>query len=162
FAGSDIGPTLTPHLLLAGLGLALLLPVIPFGLEMYALRRLTTAAFGTLMCLEPALALLAGLALLGQVPQPWALAGVALVGAAGRLLGTVPGPPGGAAEQQPLPGPGHPDEQQPPFLRGVLRGESRTRQSQGQQAALAPGQEDHVELQALGAVQGQQGDRLGP
>ena len=50
---------------------------------MYALRRLTTAAFGTLMCLEPALALLAGLALLGQVPQPWALAGVALVVTAG-------------------------------------------------------------------------------
>ena len=77
------GRALTPHLLLVGLGLALLLPVIPFALEMYALRRLTTAAFGTLMCLEPALALLAGLALLGQVPQPWALAGVALVVAAG-------------------------------------------------------------------------------
>ena len=60
FAGSEIGSTLTPHLLLAGFGLALLLPVIPFGLEMYALRRLTTAAFGTLMCLEPALALLIG------------------------------------------------------------------------------------------------------
>ena len=83
FAGSDIGAVLTPHLLLAGFGLALLLPVVPFGLEMYALRRLTTAAFGTLMCLEPALALLAGLALLGQVPSPWALAGVALVVAAG-------------------------------------------------------------------------------
>jgi inner membrane transporter RhtA len=83
FAGSEIGSTLTPHLLLAGFGLALLLPVIPFGLEMYALRRLTTAAFGTLMCLEPALALLAGFVLLGQVPRPWALAGVALVVAAG-------------------------------------------------------------------------------
>jgi inner membrane transporter RhtA len=82
-AGSDIGGVLTPHLLLAGFGLALLLPVVPFGLEMYALRRLTTAAFGTLMCLEPALALLAGLALLGQVPSPWALAGVALVVTAG-------------------------------------------------------------------------------
>src|SRR6476646_2810539 len=69
------------------IGRALLLPVIPFGLEMYALRRLTTAAFGTLMCLEPALALLAGLVLLGQVPSPWALAGVALVVAAG--LGAV-------------------------------------------------------------------------
>jgi len=87
FAAPEIGKALTPHLLLAGLGLALLLPVIPFGLEMYALRRLTTAAFGTLMCLEPALALLAGLALLGQVPGPWALAGVALVVAAG--LGAV-------------------------------------------------------------------------
>jgi inner membrane transporter RhtA len=83
FARSDIGGALTPHLLLVGFGLALLLPVVPFGLEMYALRRLTTAAFGTLMCLEPALALLAGLALLGQVPSPWALAGVALVVTAG-------------------------------------------------------------------------------
>jgi inner membrane transporter RhtA len=87
FAAPEIGKALTPHLLLAGLGLALLLPVIPFGLEMYALRRLTTAAFGTLMCLEPALALLAGLALLGQVPGLWALAGVALVVVAG--LGAV-------------------------------------------------------------------------
>jgi len=83
FAASGITRALTPHLLLIGLGLALLLPVIPFALEMYALRRLTTAAFGTLMCLEPALALLAGLVLLGQVPQAWALAGVALVVAAG-------------------------------------------------------------------------------
>src|SRR6476661_4229741 len=87
FAVPEIGKALTPHLLLIGLGLALLLPVIPFALEMYALRRLTTAAFGTLMCLEPALALLAGLVLLGQVPGLSALAGVALVVAAG--LGAV-------------------------------------------------------------------------
>jgi inner membrane transporter RhtA len=87
FAVPEIGRALTPHLLLIGFGLALLLPVIPFGLEMYALRRLTTAAFGTLMCLEPALALLAGLVLLGQVPGLSALAGVALVVAAG--LGAV-------------------------------------------------------------------------
>ena len=82
-AGPAVLPALTPHLLLAGLGLALLLPVVPFSLEMYALRRLTAAAFGTLMCLEPALALAAGLALLGQVPRAWSLAGVALVVAAG-------------------------------------------------------------------------------
>src|SRR5689334_4777342 len=69
FAAPEITRALTPHLLLIGFGLALLLPVVPFALEMYALRRLTTAAFGTLMCLEPALALLAGLVLLGQVPQ---------------------------------------------------------------------------------------------
>ncbi len=83
FAAGDIGRALAPHLLLAGFGLALLLPVIPFSLEMYALRRLTTAAFGTLMCLEPALAVLAGLALLGQVPQALSLAGVAFVVTAG-------------------------------------------------------------------------------
>jgi inner membrane transporter RhtA len=82
-AGPAIAPALTPHMLLAGLGLALLLPVVPFSLEMCALRRLTAAAFGTLMCLEPAFALLAGFALLGQVPRPWALAGVAFVVAAG-------------------------------------------------------------------------------
>jgi inner membrane transporter RhtA len=87
FAAPEIGRALAPQLLLIGLGLALLLPVIPFALEMYALRRLTTAAFGTLMCLEPALALLAGLVLLGQVPGLSALAGVALVVAAG--LGAV-------------------------------------------------------------------------
>ena len=83
FATADIGRAVAPHMLLAGFGLALLLPVIPFSLEMYALRRLTTAAFGTLMCLEPALAVLAGLVLLGQVPQVLSLAGVAFVVLAG-------------------------------------------------------------------------------
>jgi inner membrane transporter RhtA len=74
---------MTPKLGLVGLGLALLNPVVPFSLEMFALRRLTTAAFGTLMCLEPAVAVLAGLALLHQRPGPWSLAGVALVVVAG-------------------------------------------------------------------------------
>jgi inner membrane transporter RhtA len=82
-SGPAVIGDLTPHLLLAGFCLALLLPVIPFSLEMYALRRLTTSAFGTLMCLEPAIALVAGLALLGQVPRVWSLAGVAFVIAAG-------------------------------------------------------------------------------
>ena len=58
--GSDVFGSLTWELLLAGLGLAVLLPVVPFTLELLALRRLTTAAFGTLMALEPAFALLVG------------------------------------------------------------------------------------------------------
>jgi len=66
-----------------GFGLAILLPVIPFALEMVALRRLSTAAFGTLMCLEPAFGLVVGLVILSQVPTPVALAGVAFVIAAG-------------------------------------------------------------------------------
>jgi inner membrane transporter RhtA len=82
-SGPAVIGVLTPRLLLAGFGLALLLPVVPFSLEMYALRRLTTSAFGTLMCLEPAIALVAGFALLGQVPRAWSLAGVAFVIAAG-------------------------------------------------------------------------------
>jgi len=63
-AGPAVIPVLTPQLILAGLGLALLLPVVPFSLEMYALRRLSTASFGTLMSLEPAIALIAGVVLL--------------------------------------------------------------------------------------------------
>ncbi|SCG63767.1 EamA family transporter [Micromonospora coxensis] len=82
-----VGPSvigeLTGEVLLAGLGLALLLPVIPFVLELLALRRLTTAAFGTLMSLEPAIALVIGLVALGQVPGPWAVVGIAFVVAAG-------------------------------------------------------------------------------
>ena len=71
------------QLLAIGFGLALLLPVIPFSLELLALRRLTTAAFGTLMCLEPAIAVIVGFTILHQVPRPAALLGIALVMAAG-------------------------------------------------------------------------------
>ena len=66
-----------------GIGLAILLPVVPFSLEMLALRRLTTAAFGTLMSLEPAIALLIGLVALHQVPGVAAIVGIAFVVAAG-------------------------------------------------------------------------------
>jgi inner membrane transporter RhtA len=80
-----------------GLGLAVLLPAVPFALELLALRRLTTAAFGTLMSLEPAIALLVGLVVLGQVPAAAPLAGVAFVVAAGvgaqRVGGRVENPP---------------------------------------------------------------------
>ncbi|MFC4784865.1 EamA family transporter [Nocardioides sp. MAHUQ-72] len=82
-AGPGFATSLTPQLVLVGLGLALLLPVVPFSLEMLALRRLTTAAFGTLMSLEPAIAALIGLVLLHQVPSVLAAAGVVLVVAAG-------------------------------------------------------------------------------
>ncbi|WP_245645425.1 EamA family transporter [Pseudonocardia acaciae] len=74
---------LTWELVAAGLGLAVLLPTVPFALEMLALRRLTTAAFGTLMCLEPAIALVIGLIALGQVPGPSAVLGIACVVVAG-------------------------------------------------------------------------------
>jgi inner membrane transporter RhtA len=82
-AGPWVLGRLTWQLLAIGLGLALLLPVIPFSLELLALRRLTTAAFGTLMSLEPAIASLIGLAVLSQVPRPGAIAGVVLIVAAG-------------------------------------------------------------------------------
>jgi inner membrane transporter RhtA len=82
-AGPSLAGTLTPEILLAGLGLAILLPVIPFALEMLALRRLTVTAFGTLMSLEPAIALVIGLVVLGQVPGLAPVAGIAFVVVAG-------------------------------------------------------------------------------
>ena len=82
-AGRDVVGHLTPGLLVYGIGLAILLPVVPFALELMALRRLTTGAFGTLMALEPAFALVIGFLALSQVPNGLAVAGVVLVVAAG-------------------------------------------------------------------------------
>src|SRR6476661_8843761 len=83
FAGPGFATTLTPQLVILGLGLALLLPLVPFSLEMLALRRLDTAAFGTLMSLEPAFALVIGLVVLQQVPGWLATVGVGCVVVAG-------------------------------------------------------------------------------
>jgi len=74
---------LTPGLALQGLGLAALVPLLPFSFELLALRRMSVAAFGTLMALEPAMAAVIGLLLLGQLPAGWQVAGVALVVIAG-------------------------------------------------------------------------------
>ncbi|WP_410593954.1 EamA family transporter [Amycolatopsis sp. lyj-23] len=81
--GPEVIGHLTWPLLLTGLALAVLLPVVPFALEMLALRRLTAPAFGTLMSLEPAIALTIGFAVLHQVPDAGAVAGVVFVVAAG-------------------------------------------------------------------------------
>jgi inner membrane transporter RhtA len=82
-AGPSVFGHLTPELLLIGLGLAVLLPVVPFSLELLALRRLTAAAFGTLMSLEPAIALVVGMVVLHQLPGPSPVLGIAFVVAAG-------------------------------------------------------------------------------
>ena len=74
---------LTWQLLAIMLGLAALHPVVTFSLELQALRRLTASAFGTLMSLEPAIALLAGLLVLRQVPGALAVVGIILVVIAG-------------------------------------------------------------------------------
>ncbi|WP_261624536.1 EamA family transporter [Nesterenkonia marinintestina] len=84
--------------LLIAAGLALLAPVIPFGLEMLALRRMTHTAFGTLMALEPAFGLLLGLLVLHQVPSAVQVVGIVLVvlagaGAQRRGLRAAPDPP---------------------------------------------------------------------
>ncbi|MEV7924350.1 MULTISPECIES: EamA family transporter [unclassified Kitasatospora] len=69
-------------LLAAVAGVSLLLPVIPYALEMTALRRMPQRVFSVLVSLEPAVSALVGLVVLGQllgVPQ---LAGIGCVVAA--------------------------------------------------------------------------------
>lgn len=67
----------------AAAGIALLTPVIAFGLEMLALRSMTHTAFGTLLSIEPAFGILIGLLLLAQAPTPLQLTGIAVVIVAG-------------------------------------------------------------------------------
>jgi len=70
---------ITPFVLLACLGLALILPVIPYTLELAALRRLDAGTFGTLMSVEPAAAALVGALMLRQIPGWGQALGIALV-----------------------------------------------------------------------------------
>jgi inner membrane transporter RhtA len=55
-----------PAVLAMGLAVALLSSVVPYSLELMALRRLTPRAFGILLSMDPAVAALAGLVVLGQ------------------------------------------------------------------------------------------------
>jgi len=84
-----------PAVLLAGLGVAFLSSIIPYGLELAALRRIPTRVFGILMSLEPAAAALAGLVVLGQRLGPRELVALVLVSAAslGVTLGRREGQP---------------------------------------------------------------------
>lgn len=74
---------ITPLVLLAAVGLALLLPVLPFALEMLALRHMKPTAFGTLMALEPAFGVVLGVLVLHQLPSIVQAAGIVLVVLAG-------------------------------------------------------------------------------
>lgn len=62
-AGSAL---LSPALLPYALGVAMLSSALPYSLEMIALTRLPARSFSTLLSLEPAIAAVAGAALLGQ------------------------------------------------------------------------------------------------
>jgi inner membrane transporter RhtA len=79
---------LDPKLLLAGFGVAMLSSAIPFWLDLEALRKLPARIFGVLMSLEPAVAALAGLVVLGEQLEMRAVAAVLFVtiAAAGASL----------------------------------------------------------------------------
>ncbi|OWO97020.1 EamA family transporter [Rhizobium esperanzae] len=80
FAGAM--PKLDAYGLVEMAGLAILVPLLPYTLELIALRRMPTASFGILMSLEPAIAALAGFVILAQPMTLLQMAGTALVVAA--------------------------------------------------------------------------------
>jgi inner membrane transporter RhtA len=84
------GRLLDPAFLAVGFGVAMLSSVVPYSLELEALRRIRPNVFGVLMSLEPAMAALAGLVVIGQGLSVVDAAGIALVVAAsaGATFGT--------------------------------------------------------------------------
>jgi inner membrane transporter RhtA len=100
------GSVLQAGVLGTGIAVGLLSSVIPYRLELEALRRVPAGIFGIWMSLEPAIAALAGLVLLGEAlaPREWAAVGCVMLACAGaaRAGGAGPAP---AAEAGPLPPP---------------------------------------------------------
>jgi inner membrane transporter RhtA len=76
----------TPEVLAKGLGIALLSSVLPYSLELSALRRMRAQVFGIMLSLEPAVAAIAGLAILGQRLTPVQLLGMSLVVVASAVV----------------------------------------------------------------------------
>ena len=73
---------LEPEILAIGAAVGLLSSVIPYSLELAALRRMKPSAFGILMSLEPAAAALAGIVVLHEFLTPVQLVAMACVIAA--------------------------------------------------------------------------------
>lgn len=86
-------------LLPAALGMALLSSAVPYSIEMMAMRRMSMRGFSILMSLEPALAAIAGLLLLGEQLSP--LRWLAIGGIVAASLGS-------AATDRPPPASGTP------------------------------------------------------
>jgi inner membrane transporter RhtA len=78
-AGGDL---ITAEALAIGLGVAVLSSVIPYSLELEALRRMPAGVFGVLMSLEPAAAALAGFIVLDEGLATREVVAIALVVAA--------------------------------------------------------------------------------
>ncbi|NAZ87962.1 EamA family transporter [Kineococcus sp. T90] len=89
-AGADL---LHPRALLLGLAAALMSSVLPYSLELVALRRLPERTFGVLLSLEPAIAALVGWLLLSQgLPATSVLAiAVVVLASAGATAGAARG-----------------------------------------------------------------------
>jgi len=84
--GVTSAPSWSTESVAKGLGIAVLSSVLPYSLELAALRHLSARVFGILLSLEPAAAALAGLLVLGQRLAPLQLVGMALVVLASTLV----------------------------------------------------------------------------
>ena len=83
---ADAGPAMfSPAALAAGFGVALLSSVLPYSVELEALRRIPPRVFGVLMSLEPAVAALVGLLVLNQALRPtqWVAIACVVIASAG-------------------------------------------------------------------------------
>jgi len=90
FGVADSGTALlSPWVLAAGAGVALMSSVIPYSLDLEALRRIPPRVFGILMSLEPAMAALIGLILLRESLQwsQWIAVLCVVAAAAGATRG---------------------------------------------------------------------------
>lgn len=85
-AGLTSSDIWTTEHVLKGLGLAVLSSLLPYSLELLALRRLTASVFGILLSLEPAVAALAGLIVLDQRLHGIQLVGLLLVVVASTIV----------------------------------------------------------------------------
>lgn len=81
-----------PWVLVAGLGVALLSSVIPYSLDLEALRKIPPRVFGILMSLEPAMAALIGLVVLQEslLWSQWIAVLCVVAASAGAARGTRP------------------------------------------------------------------------
>lgn len=94
-AGGAAGGLGDPTVVVVGVAVALLSSVVPYALELSALRRMPTRVFGILMSLEPAAAAVAGLLVLDQLLGGRELLALLLVSVAslGVTLGRREGQP---------------------------------------------------------------------
>jgi inner membrane transporter RhtA len=71
-----------PAKVVAGLALGVLVPLLPYVLEFWALRRLPTRVFGVLMSIEPGIGALLGMLILGQSLAVVGVVAIAMIVAA--------------------------------------------------------------------------------
>jgi inner membrane transporter RhtA len=90
---SGAGFIASPAALTLGLAVALLSSAIPYFLELFALSRVRAATYGVLLSIEPAVAALAGLLILGQLLNAVEVGAIAavVVAAAGASWTSAPG-----------------------------------------------------------------------